>query len=173
MEGDSKYDGAMNADTILAAFNRCGVDNLLIGGMNFLLRHQPVLTYDVDLWIQPSPENRLRCESALSSLDAAWGETEEVWGLVAHRMPGWLGHQSAYCFTSPHGSLDVFLTVAGLEDWRTCLERADSAVTATGVPYRALSDRDMLACQLALPEAERKLDRIRILRQCLKAEEQP
>jgi hypothetical protein len=38
----------MNIDHILQTFNTCEVDYLLIGGMNFLLRHEPVLTYDID-----------------------------------------------------------------------------------------------------------------------------
>ena len=55
----------MNVDEILRVFNECGVEYLLIGGMNFLLRHQPVLTYDIDLWIRDTPMNRaVRCGAA-------------------------------------------------------------------------------------------------------------
>ena len=41
-----------NIDHILATLGRHQVDYLLIGGVNFLLRHAPVLTYDVDVWIE-------------------------------------------------------------------------------------------------------------------------
>ena len=34
----------MNIDHILQMFNASEVEYLLIGGMNFLLRHEPVLT---------------------------------------------------------------------------------------------------------------------------------
>jgi hypothetical protein len=37
----------MNVDEILRTLNQEHVDYLLIGGMNFLLRHLPELTYDV------------------------------------------------------------------------------------------------------------------------------
>ena len=48
----------MNVDTILDTMNRNMVDYILIGGMNFLLRHAPVITYDVDLWIKDTSGNR-------------------------------------------------------------------------------------------------------------------
>jgi hypothetical protein len=83
----------MNADQILTTMNQFGVAYLLIGGMNFLLRHEPsLLTYDVDLWIENTPENRKRCESALAALDAEWGATDADWGPVAQRQSGWLDH---------------------------------------------------------------------------------
>jgi hypothetical protein len=34
----------MNVDHVLRTFADCGVEYLLIGGMNFLLRREPVLT---------------------------------------------------------------------------------------------------------------------------------
>lgn len=38
----------MNVDHILATFNAHRVDYILIGGVNFLLRHEPVTTYDIE-----------------------------------------------------------------------------------------------------------------------------
>lgn len=73
----------MNVDHILCTFGDCGVESLLIGGMNFLLRHDPVLTYDIDFWIRDTPENLDRCDMALRKLDAAWGPTEQEWRRVA------------------------------------------------------------------------------------------
>ena len=40
----------MNVDTIPDTMNSRNVAYLLIGVMNFLLRHAPVMTYDVDLF---------------------------------------------------------------------------------------------------------------------------
>jgi len=73
----------MNVDHILRTFADCGVEYLLIGGMNFLLRHEPVLTYDIDFWIHDTAENLDRCAVALQQLDAAWGPTEADWRPVA------------------------------------------------------------------------------------------
>lgn len=46
---------------MLTAFNAAGVEYMLIGGMNYLLRHDPVLTFDVDVWINDAEGNRARC----------------------------------------------------------------------------------------------------------------
>ena len=80
----------MNVDHILGTLNGHHVAYILIGGMNFLLRHAPVLTYDVDLWIEDTPENRDRCERALGELQAEWGASDRDWGPVAAKAEGWL-----------------------------------------------------------------------------------
>lgn len=148
----------MNVDRILETMNRLQVDYLLIGGVNFLLRHTPVLTYDMDVWIADSPDNLRRCERALAAMNAEWGESVETWATVGGRTPGWLARQAVFCLTSPLGAIDVFLSVKGLEDWAACRDRAVRSQTAAGVEYLGLSDGDMLRCQLALPEGERKED---------------
>ncbi len=145
----------MNIDRMLEAMNRCAVDYLLIGGVSFLLRHKPVLTFDVDFWIEPSPENRLRCERALCDLESEWGRRDEEWGSVAKRNQGWLDGQSVFCLHSPHGAIDIFLSVKGLDSWATSFERSLGGVTSGRVAFRQLCDGDMLACQLALNELKR------------------
>ncbi len=158
----------MNVDHILDTFNREGVRYLLIGGMNFLLRHQPVLTFDVDLWIEDTSENRRRCEAALANLDAEWGRVDADWGPVADKASGWLDQQAVYCLNSPHGAIDIFRSVRGLSDWQTSLQSAIQEQTSTGTKYHGLGDADMLRCQLALDPAVQKQDRIRVLEQELK-----
>jgi len=109
----------MNIDHILSTLNKHEVAYVLIGGMNFLLRHAPVLTYDVDVWIDDEPANRERCETALSELQAEWGPSDNDWIPVAARKPGWLETQALYCLMSPYGAIDVFRSVKGLECWTT------------------------------------------------------
>jgi hypothetical protein len=157
----------MNVDRVLAAMNDHGVRCLLIGGMNFLLRHEPVLTYDVDLWIEDTEENGRRCETALASLDAAWGPTESEWRPVAELPAGWLGRQRVFALTTAHGAVDIFRSVAGLSDWASSFANACLERTAAGTPYRGLSDSDMLRCQEALDASERKWDRVRRLREVM------
>ncbi len=157
----------MNVDRILETFNRHQVDYLLIGGMNFLLRHQPVLTFDVDLWVADAPENLQRSETALADLQAEWGPTDKDWRPVVQVPPGWLERQAVFCMTSPHGPIDIFRAVRGLPDWSVAVKRAVPSQTAAGISYRGISDEDMLACQLALGENDRKLERVRFLRQVL------
>ncbi|HEX5102858.1 MAG TPA: hypothetical protein VFV87_03555 [Pirellulaceae bacterium] len=157
----------MNVDHILSTFNQHQVEYLMIGGMHFLIRHAPLLTYDVDLWIEDSEANRAKAERALAALDAEWGTTDADWGPVAAKSVGWLDRQPIFCLNSPHGAIDIFRAVAGLTGWHSAAQYAISGTTAGGVPYRGLSDADMLQCQLALDPGQRKQDRIAILKQKL------
>ena len=153
----------MNVDRIFEVLNRHRVDYLVIGGVNFLLRHAPVLTFDVDLWIEDSNVNRRRSEQALAELSAEWGSTEADWRPVSRRAAGWLEGQEVFCLTSPAGPVDIFLSVKGLDSWQSASERAVAGKTDAGVSYRGISDEDMLRCQLALDPAEQRADRIRAL----------
>jgi len=161
------YRSLVNIDLILETLNRHDVEYILLGGMNFLLRHKPVLTFDVDVWINDTAENRACCETALGQLDASWGATDEEWRPVVQWKPGWLARQSMFCMTSPHGAIDVFRSVKGLGSWSSSAERAAQGRTASGVPCLGLCDEDMLACQYALDETERKLDRVKVLEEAL------
>ena len=160
----------MNIDSILREFNGNEVAYILIGGMNFLLRHAPILTFDVDIWIEDSAANRDQCEKALGLLGAEWGATDDDWGPVTAKQPGWLLRQMLFCLTSPSGSIDVFRAVKGLESWVVCRERAYHGETAKGVPYWGLSDEDMLRSQTALDQNEQKQQRIQTLQEKLNHE---
>jgi hypothetical protein len=157
----------MNIDRILDTCNRHGVNYLLIGGMNFLLRHQGNMTYDLDLWIEDTDDNRLRTEQALSALDAEWGPTDTTWQPVAQMPAGWLSRQSLFSLLSPHGAIDIFRSVRGLPDWQTCFQRAAREHFSPSIGYHAICDEDMLHSQLALDPGLQKPDRVRTLRQVL------
>ena len=158
----------MNVDHILAIFNQHQVEYLLIGGMNFMLRHEPVLTFDVDLWIDDTDENRRRCELALAALDAEWGPTDATWEHVGSKPAGWIEAQGVFSLLSPHGAIDVFRAVRGLGDWSASRQSAVRELTSGGIEYYGLSDEDMLRCQLALDAAMQKTARIQSLRTKLK-----
>jgi len=157
----------MNQERIFEIFNRHGVNYLLIGGMNMLLRHGGSLTYDVDLWIEDNKENRLRCHQALIALDATWGASDADWGPIAQKSPTWLKRQGVLCILSSAGAIDIFRSVEGLPSWSDCRRRAVEAKTSDGIPFTALSDEDMLICQTALPIQEQKIDRINFLKKIL------
>jgi hypothetical protein len=152
---------------ILAAFVRHEVDFLLIGGMNFFLRHRPITTFDVDLWVNDEDTNLAKVTAALTELAAQWGASTETFAPVPSD-PAWLKRQSIFCLTSQAGAIDIFRTVDGLESYAACKARAVQT-TRDGITFRGLSDADMLACQLALPEGERRLDRIAYLEKILKS----
>jgi hypothetical protein len=78
-----------------------------------------------------------------------------------------LPRQSVHCLSSPLGAIDLFRFVQGLDDYDECKARSEQRLTAEGVAYQSLSDRDMLRCQLALPEGLRRLDRVAYLERLL------
>jgi hypothetical protein len=157
----------MNVDRIFTAFNDQNAEWLLIGGMNIFLNHAPITTLDVDAFILDTDGNRERVCRALVSLNAEWGKTEADWKQV-QADPRWLSLSSVFCLTSPHGSIDIFRSVKGLEcGYADCRARAVQRQTASNVVYWGLSDTDMLRCQEALPQSEQKLDRIRLLKDAI------
>lgn len=158
----------MNVDAILQALDDEQVDYLLIGGMNFLLRHAPELTFDVDVWVGDGPENLSRLNRALRRLGAEWGPSETEWRPVPEN-PRWLQAQDVFCLTTQYGALDVFRDLRGLEGrYPDCRARSVLSRTSTGIAFQALSDEDMLAAQEALPPGEQKMHRMEILREAIR-----
>jgi hypothetical protein len=158
----------MNVDEILKALSDEQVDYLLIGGMNFLIRHRPELTFDVDIWVRDDSDNLRKLNRVLRQLGAEWGRTEAEWAPVPESWH-WLESQGVFCLTTQHGALDVFRDVRGLEGrYAECRARAIPSRTAVGIAFRGLADEDMLACQEALPPGERKLRRMEVLREAIR-----
>jgi hypothetical protein len=151
--------------------NEQQVRYLLIGGMNFLLRHKPELTYDVDIWVADDEENRTRTNRALREMAAEWGRTDNDWDLVPEDA-SWLSRQGVYCLTSKFGAIDIFREVRGLEGkFEECFSRAIPEETGSGVRYHGLADIDMLRCQEVLPEGQQKRSRVEVLRAAVKRHE--
>jgi hypothetical protein len=149
--------GKMNVDNILGRLSAEKVDYLLIGGMNFLLRHQPELKFDVDVWARDTPANLQRLNLALRALGGAWGPTEKQWAPVPEDWR-WLEMQTVFCLTTDHGALDIFREVRGLEGrYEECRKAATRAKTASRVPFISLSDEHTLVCRNALPAPGRRL----------------
>jgi hypothetical protein len=157
----------MDVDSILQSLHNYEVDYLLIGGVNFLLRHKPTLTFDTDIWVRDEDVNLGRLNHALRELGAAWGATESSWGPVPDN-PSWLKRQMVFCLTTKAGAMDVFRTVRGLENrYDECRKEAVCDRTGTDVPYSGLSDRHMLEAALSLDAKDQKAERISILQDAL------
>ena len=156
----------MQVDVIFQRMAKHEVEFLLIGGMNFMLRHEPVLTFGVDFWINDNLVNRNAWEKALAELGAQWGPTESEWGTVAGKV-GWLTLQGVFCLTSPYGSIDIFRSVTGLGSWQESRKDAVSIHTVGGATCWGINDKDLLACQTGLPVHLRKANRVEYLTRCL------
>jgi hypothetical protein len=157
----------MNVDLVLATFNSQSADYILIGGMNFFIIHQPVTTFDIDLWVADTDANLEAVHAALVKLEAevSFSPKGDDWRLVSGLgSGGWLRRAAVFCLNSPHAPIDVFRAVPGLEEGFAALQpRCPMRQTPSGVPFRSLSDELMIQCQLGLPESERKNDRLRAL----------
>lgn len=62
----------MDAEAILIALARAGVDFVVIGGVGAALQGAPVATFDLDLVHSRSPENTRRLVHVLRSLEACY-----------------------------------------------------------------------------------------------------
>ena len=65
--GPSKAAPLMNSDfkELLTILNDCEVRYLVVGGYAYIHYAEPRYTKDIDLWIEPTPENALRLREAL------------------------------------------------------------------------------------------------------------
>ena len=158
----------MNPQNIFQTLNRHQVAYLVLGGFNFLVAHKPILTFDIDVWIEDTPDNRANTARALVALGAAWGPTEEQWKPTSED-PAWLLTQTIFCLTSREGAIDVFRDVRGLEGrWQECRTEAVPRLLDEETRFPGLSDQHMLECQLALAASEQKQDRIATLNEALR-----
>lgn len=157
----------LKIDDILSTLNDAGVDYILLGGVNFLLNHEFISTEDIDVWIRDGHDNHSKVTTAAQAMDATWGASEADWKPVPDD-PKWLNRQSVFCLVTKYGAVDIFRNVLGLEDgYDACKARAQKRTTPLNVSYWSLSDEDMLRCQLALTDRDRKLDRIRKLQEAI------
>jgi len=157
----------MDVEHILRTLNSHGVEYILAGGMNFLLNHTGPLSYEVGLFINDTEANRSELNFALQELGCAWGPDSEHWKTITGG-PQWLDRQPVFCLTSPHGAIDIFRAIKGLEDgFEACKNRAEIRSMQDGEMYYSLSDEDMLRSQLALPETEERKQRIETLRKSI------
>ena len=157
----------MNIDPVLAALNKHKVAYLLIGGVNFQLRHKPIMTYDIDFWIEDRKENLVRCEKAMVDLNAEWGKSQEEWGPVANQKPGWLTEPHEICLTSPYCPINVYKSRKGVDSWAGANARGYDGETPGGVKFRGMGDEDTLNDQYALDEVDRRIERICLLEELL------
>ncbi len=95
-------------------------------------------------------------------------KTMLIGGLSFIKVLAWLKRQGVLCVLSPAGAIDIFRSLEGLPSWSECCRRAVEGKTSDGTPFSALSDEDLLKCQLVLPVQKQKQDRIRFLKQILK-----
>jgi len=157
----------LDYERVFRVMNQCSVEFLLIGGLNYYLLHRPISTQDIDLFINDDVENRRRCELALEELRAQWGRNDDDWGPVGQKMPGWLSYQGVYCLLTIAGPVDIFRSLAGVASFDRALVDSKELIVGSNTVVRLIGTKDLLACQMAIPETARRQDRVKHLREIL------
>ncbi len=105
--------GSFDPRELLRAFSDGGVDFVVIGGVGAALQGASAVTYDLDLVLDPAPDNLDRAHEVLEGLEATFREHLPKVLLPARRD---LESQGALLLMTNLGALDLLGTVAG--NWK-------------------------------------------------------
>lgn len=116
---------------LLSAFGDAEVRYLLVGGYAVSFHGRPRFTRDIDLWVDPAPENLVRVEEALR----AFGAPSEVLEALRTASPEdvvWMG--------APPVRIDVVKGIPGLGFEEAWPGRVDGMLNDTPVAVIGLDD---------------------------------
>jgi hypothetical protein len=113
--------GSLDAERILQALARQGVDYVLVGGLAVQTHGHTRTTFDVDILPRPEPGNLTRLASALRSLDArVLNPGSEALEIDAAMLP----RATLWQFSTPHGPIDVLHDAPGAPPYKDLRDRA-------------------------------------------------
>src|SRR6266508_3067940 len=118
---------------LFAALNAAGAEYLLVGGYALAVHAAPRFTKDLDVWVNPTPENAARVHEALRWFGAPLGELR-VEDLSTSGIVFQLG--------VPPNRIDVLTAIDGVSFPDACLERGWRTLRASfPARHRARGDR--------------------------------
>jgi hypothetical protein len=126
----------LDVEAILRAFDRHGVDYVLIGGIAAVLHGSPMATWGVDLTPAPSRENLRRLASALRELEVPLDDRS-------------LASDEILKMTTSAGWLGLYRQPAGEQSYETLAPNAES-YDVFGLSVRVSSPDDVIHSKLAL-----------------------
>jgi len=132
---------------LLAAFERAGARYLLVGGYAVVAHTKPRYTKDVDLWIDPAPDNLERVAEALSEFGAPGRAIDDVRACAEDEIV-WFG--------VPPGRVDILKRIPGVAFAPSYGRRAQ--VTVAGMAVAVLSIDDLIAAKRAAGRPQDLLD---------------
>lgn len=113
--------GPLDAERILEALARHGVDFVLVGGMAAQVHGNTRMTNDVDMIPEPDPPNLARLAEALRELDAqVLNPGHEDLEIDAAMLP----RATIWQFATPHGDIDVLHETPGAAPYDQLRKRA-------------------------------------------------
>ena len=132
----------MDVEHILRILNSHSVEYVVLG-MAGLMPHSGVpVTSNLGILIADTPENRTELNFALQDLGCHSSPSENIWKAVEDDH-AWLEEKSVHALTCPHGTLEIFRKLKGIEDgFEACKSRASILLMLDGEMYYSLSTED-------------------------------
>lgn len=134
---------------LLAAFSAHDVRFLIVGGYAVTFHSRPRFTKDLDLWVDPTPENSQRVAAALS----AFGAPLQAHGVVAQ---DFTVRGTVYQLGMQPNRVDVLTAIEGLEFGPCHARRVDARFGDVPVAY--LSRDDLITNKRAVGRPQDLLD---------------
>jgi hypothetical protein len=91
---------------LLNALNGCGAKYLVVGGYAVMLYTEPRYTKDLDIWIEPSPDNAVRVFRALAEFGAP---------LAGIRAEDFAVPDLIYQLGMPPSRVDILTSISGVD----------------------------------------------------------
>ena len=114
-------DVPLDAERILEALSRYGVDYVIVGGLAVQTHGHVRTTVDIDVYPRPEPGNLARLAAALNALDAqVLNPGSEDLKVDAAMLP----RAALWQFATRHGALDVLHEVPGAPPYEELLARS-------------------------------------------------
>lgn len=110
---------------LFAAFSAAGAEYLLVGGYALAFHSAPRFTKDLDVWVNPTPENAARVLAALERFGAPLGDL----ALADLATPGIVFQMGV-----PPNRIDVLTAIDGVAFAEAWPERAETVYGEVPVP---------------------------------------
>ena len=133
---------------LLAAFEGEAVRYLIVGGYAVAFHSRPRFTKDIDLWLEPGPDNGARVLRALEAFGAPRAAREALEAASADDIV-WMG--------TPPVRVDMLLSLPGVPDFAEAWGRRVDTEWS-GVRARLLGRADLLRAKLASTRPQDILD---------------
>lgn len=120
---------------VLRILNRHEVEVIVVGGVAAILQGAPLVTWDLDLVPNRTPENAQRLEAALAELDAFYREHADWRPKPEAR---WLQGRGHHLLETAEGAIDVLGVVTGGRDYEALLAESDEIPLAEDLTARVV-----------------------------------
>ena len=117
---------------LLSTFNENGVKYLIVGGFAVMIYSEPRYTKDLDIWVEPTPDNAERVFRALHQFGAP----------LAGLSPKDFEEEGFYQMGRPPGRIDVMMSIDGI-DFATAWENRTSN-DFRGVPVQYIGKDELI-----------------------------